>query len=117
MFHSRNRRNSELRTPAPQGNVDGMPDPPNFHLTKHAQYRMDGRRIPAHSVQVVLTYGRRVWTRGAQVFALGQREVERGAHRGLNLLPYEGIQVVCTPEGSILTVYRQHNFKPLRRFS
>lgn len=115
MSHSRNRNNYELRTPAPHGHAEGVPDHPDFHLTKHALSRIDGRRIPTHAVQVVLAYGRRAWTRGAQVFALGRREVQRAAHRGLDLLPYEGIQVVCTPDGSVLTVFRNHSFRLLRR--
>jgi hypothetical protein len=107
----------DLKTSTPQEQTEGMPVVDDFRLTKHVVERMDGRRIPVHAVQVVLAYGRRVWTRGAQVFALGRREVHRASLRGLDLLPYEGIQVVCTPGGSILTAYRNQDFKSLRKSS
>lgn len=84
-------------------------------LTTHARQRMDGRRVPAEAVAAVLAHGREAWVRGACVHALGRREVERGARRGLDLRPYEGLQVVCSPQGDILTVYRNHDFRRLRR--
>ena len=107
--------NAIRSTSSPQWLAEGVPDLPDFYLTKHALNRVDGRRIPVHAVQVVLAYGRRVWTRGAQVFALGRREVHRASLQGLDLLPYEGIQVVCTPGGSILTAYRNRDFTSLRK--
>lgn len=29
--------------------------------------------------------------------------------------PYAGLQVVCSPEGDVLTVYWNHDFRSLRR--
>lgn len=84
-------------------------------LTDHARLRMDGRRIPAAAVAAVLDYGRVVWVRGAQVYALGRKEVDRAARRGLDLRAYAGLQVVCTPDGDVITVYRNHDFRGLRR--
>ena len=84
-------------------------------LTHHARARMDGRRIPPEAVAAVLAHGRTVWTRGAQVFALGRKEVARALQRGLDLRPFAGLQVVCAPDGDVLTVYRNHDFRPLRR--
>jgi hypothetical protein len=76
---------------------------------------MDGRRISTAAVAAVLAHGRAVWARGAQIYALGKREVQRAARRGLDLRPYAGLQVVCAPDGDILTVYRNHDFRSLRR--
>ncbi len=84
-------------------------------LTHHARRRMDGRRIPSEAVEAVLAYGRAVWARGAQIYALGRKEVERASRRGLDLRPFAGLQVVCAANGDVLTVYRNHDFKPLRR--
>src|SRR5436309_2684212 len=44
-------------------------------LTEHGVYRMGARQISMDTVQHVLRYGRAVWTRGARVFAIGQKEV------------------------------------------
>lgn len=92
-----------------------MAHPTLLPLTHHARVRMDGRRISPAAVEAVLAHGRGVWIRGARVLALGHREVLAGARRGLDLRPFEGLQVVCSPEGDILTVYRNHDFRPLRR--
>lgn len=115
MSHPPASYNAKGSKSSPQWLAEGMPDLSDFHITKHALNRADGRRIPVHAVSVVLAYGRRVWTRGAQVFALGRREVHRASLQGLDLVPYEGIQVVCTPSGSILTAYRNRDFTSLRK--
>ncbi len=90
------------------------PDNP-LPLTHHARLRMDGRRISAAAVDAVLAHGRMAWVRGAQIYALGHREVSRAARRGLDLRPFAGLQVVCAPDGDVLTVYRNHDFRGLRR--
>lgn len=84
-------------------------------LTRHARHRMDGRRISREAVEMVLAYGRCARVRGACVHALGRREVERGRRAGVDLRPFEGLQVVCSPEGAVITVYRNHDFRALRR--
>lgn len=84
-------------------------------LTHHARLRMDGRRISAAAVDAVLAHGRTAWVRGAQIYALGHREVARAARRGLDLRSFAGLQVVCAPDGDVLTVYRNHDFRGLRR--
>jgi hypothetical protein len=76
---------------------------------------MDGRRISTAAVEAVLNHGRTVWARGAQIHALGRKEVQQASRAGLDLRSYAGLQVVCSPDGDILTVYRNHDFRPLRR--
>ena len=92
-----------------------MARPDALPLTHHARLRMEGRRIPPAAVEAVLAHGREAWVRGARIHALGRREVEQAARRGLDLRPYAGLQVVCSPEGDVLTVYRNHDFRSLRR--
>ena len=67
------------------------------------------------AVTMALNYGRMVHVRGADIYALGRKEVLRGLEEGVDLSRWEGTQVVCAPEtGAILTVYRNHNFRSLR---
>ena len=86
-------------------------------LTPEEQARVDAIResIDVTDAQMVLQFGRLVWARGAQIHALGRKEVQQASHWGLDLRPYAGLQVVCAPSGDILTVYRNHDFKRLRR--
>lgn len=89
-------------------------DKPIFVLTEHALDRMDGRRLSTEAVRAVLTYGRSSWTRGARIYAVGRKEVERWARRGVDLTPFEGVHVVSAADGAILSVYRNRDLRDLR---
>ena len=83
-------------------------------LTRHADRRMAHRGIRAEAVELALEYGRVVYTRGAVVHAIGQKEITRWAGTGLDLSPYDGVQVVCSTDGAVITVYRNRSFRFLR---
>lgn len=57
----------------------------------------------------------RAWTRGARIYAIGRREVERYRAQGVDLDPFEGVQVVTKLDGAVLTVYRNRDLRGLRR--
>lgn len=88
---------------------------PELSFTAHARTRMDSRRISAKGVEMVIAYGRAVQVRGAQIYALGKKEVLLAAREGIDLSCFAGLQVVCSPTGAVLTTYRNHDFRPLRR--
>lgn len=92
-----------------------MTRPEMIPLTHHARSRMDSRRVPQHAVEAVLAFGRTAWVRGAQIFAVGKREVAHGSRLGMDLRPFQGLQVICSLDGTVLTVYRNHDFRSLRR--
>lgn len=83
-------------------------------LTKHASERMYTRGLQPGAVAAALAYGRVIHIRGADIHAIGRCEVELYERDGIDLSRYEGVQVVCGPEGAILTVYRNRNFRGLR---
>lgn len=83
-------------------------------LTKHAAERMSTRSLPATAVAAAIAYGRVVHIRGADIHAIGRREVECHEREGIDLSRYEGVQVVCSVGGTILTVYRNRDFRGLR---
>jgi hypothetical protein len=76
---------------------------------------MHTRRLSAEAVTVAVACGRVAWTRGARIYAIGRREVERYRARGIDLRACEGVQVVTKPDGAILTVYRNRDRRGLRR--
>ena len=88
---------------------------PATPLTTHAQTRMDSRRISAGAVDMVIAYGRSVRARGAQIYALGRKEIKQASRDGLDLRSYSGLQVVCSSSGAVVTAYRNHDFSSLRR--
>lgn len=84
-------------------------------VSRHAHQRVEARRLPADTLPMVLTHGRVAHLRGTAIHAIGRREVATARHRGLDLRPYEGIQVICDPlSGTVITVYRNHDFRSLR---
>jgi hypothetical protein len=84
-------------------------------LTQHAEVRLGQRRIPPSALAAVLAYGRRSFVRGAQVRAIGRNEVQRYQAKGIDLRPYEGLQVLLAADGSqVLTAYRNHDFRALK---
>ena len=85
-------------------------------LTSHAESRMGSRRISHEDVAAVMCYGRSSHVRGAVVYSLGRHEAVYCREEGLKLDRLEGLQVVCaTDNGAVITVYRNSNFRSLRR--
>ncbi len=85
-----------------------------FGLTHHAQQRMDMRGFSSSDVNQVLLYGRRVHVRGAVIYAVGRKEIAQYAELGIDLSDLDGLQVVCSNDGAIITVYRNRDFRGLR---
>lgn len=86
----------------------------SINLTEHARQRMTGRRISNEDVENVLLFGREIHTRGACIFVIGRKEVTKSLSQGIDLRRQEGIQVVCSNDGAVMTVYRNHDFSTLR---
>ena len=100
-----------MQEPARQPRSGPEPSP---RLTMHAVQRMHERRISEDAVRATLEHGRLIHVRGAAIHAMGHKEVSRLRRRGIDLSHYEGIQVVCAPGGTILTAYRNRDFRGLR---
>ena len=83
-------------------------------MTRHAWRRMTARGLSYSAVDAALEYGRVAHVRGATIYAIGRKEVARYASEGVDLARFDGVQVVCTPGGTVLTVYRNRDFRGLR---
>jgi hypothetical protein len=83
-------------------------------LTRHALERMCKRRLSEDALGMVLAYGRSVRVRGAEICAIGRREVARYRRDGIDLAQFEGIQAVCSHDGPVITAYRNRDFTRLR---
>lgn len=66
------------------------------------------------AIEAAVHYGRVVRVRSAKIYALGRKEVAHCKRQGVDVSAFEGIQVVCTPHGTVLTVYRNHDFRGMR---
>jgi len=85
-------------------------------VTDHAITRMGERGISDEAVLAALEYGRVVHTRGARIHVIGRKEVKRFGHEGVDLADCEGVHVVCTTDGVVMTVYRNFDLRGLRPF-
>jgi hypothetical protein len=83
-------------------------------MTHHAAARMTHRGIRTEVIELVMDYGRMVFTRGAVVFAIGRKEIERYLKDGIDLSICDGVHIVCSIDGAVLTVYRNRSFRGLR---
>jgi hypothetical protein len=85
-----------------------------LQLTQHAWERMCRRRITPGDVCAALDYGQIYQTRGALIYALGKKAVEqcRGDRDEVSRL--DGLQVVCSYDGRILTAYRNKDLRRLK---
>jgi hypothetical protein len=84
------------------------------NISDHARRRMDSRRLSFTDVQAALDFGRTVYTRGAAIHVIGRKEVQHWLARGIDLTPCEGVHVVCTTAGHVLTTYRNRDLRGLR---
>ncbi|HLK99592.1 MAG TPA: DUF4258 domain-containing protein [Myxococcaceae bacterium] len=85
-----------------------------YDFSQHALKRMRGRGLPAEALRAALLYGRVIHVRAADHYVIGHREIRHYATQGIDLAAYEGVQVVCSPEGTIVTVYRNRDLSQLR---
>lgn len=83
-------------------------------ITGHAWKRMNSRGITSQAVEATFQFGRSVFSRGAEIIFIGRKEVENFSKAGINLSDFEGIQLVCTHDGIVKTVYRNRDLKCLR---
>ena len=100
--------------PANNNSLDNLPSQSVFLLSIHAQTRMLARGLRADAIDAVLTFGRVVYVRGADICVIGRKEIAWYAKDGIDLSAYDGVQVVTTTDGIILTVYRNRSFNGLR---
>lgn len=89
-----------------------MYEPPRF--TRHAVQRSRTRGIPTRAVTAALAFGRHRTARGADIYIVGWREVRLQARYGLDLSRWLGVEVVCTHDGTVITVYRNKLPRALR---
>jgi len=85
------------------------------HFTKHALAQMRRRGIHPGQVAGVVEHGRRVHTRGADIFVVGRKEVRWCQQQGIQVDELQGLHVVCASDtGAVITAYRNFSMRGLR---
>lgn len=88
---------------------------PPYFVSTHAMVRMQQRGIDHIQLEQALCYGRMVRAHGGtRLHVLGRREAQRHGENGLNLSGAEGVHILMSEEGTVITVYRNHELRSLR---
>lgn len=83
-------------------------------ITAHAESRMVEWRLTQNDIEAALSFGREVHTRGITIFAIGQKEVKKASLQKLDISKLEGVHVLCSRDGDIVTTYRNFDLRGLR---
>ena len=83
-------------------------------FSQHALARMGERGISIEGVFQAMSFGRVFYRRGATTYVIGKKELELYGHDGVDLQEHEGIHVVMSREGEVMTVYRNRALSKLR---
>ena len=86
----------------------------NEKITAHAEARMTERKLTRTDIEAALSFGREVHTRGITIFAVGQKEVKMALLQKLDISKLEGIHVLCSRDGDVVTTYRNFDLRGLR---
>ena len=82
----------------------------------HAKKRMSHRGVNQELVNMVLLHGRLVYTRGATIYFVGDKEIKRARKVGLDLSSCRGLHVVYDNRlREVVTVYKNNSLKTTKR--
>ena len=88
---------------------------PSLDLSQHAVERADARSIPRAAIAAVIGHGRRYRSHGAWAYRLDRRSLAAAGIRGRELSAFEGVHVIVSDEGTVITVYRNRRGRRVRR--
>jgi hypothetical protein len=87
----------------------------SYFLSDHARQRMQQRGIGRDQLEQALRYGRAVRAHGSATFhVVGRREVRRYGQLDPMLSAAEGVHLLLSAAGVVITVYRTHELRKLR---
>lgn len=81
----------------------------SFVMSDHAMKRMFERGLSPEKIRLALCHGDPVYDRGARIYRVGKKEVRHVEDDRLQKI--EGLQVVCSHDGVVQTVYRNRDFR------
>lgn len=91
-----------------------MPATSCHQLTHHASLRSQQRCISRPIIDLVTTYGREIHTRGATFMVVGRKEVDKYKSLGIDLSKAQGVHVLLSTEGQVITTYRNQDLRKIR---
>ncbi len=93
--------------------MHSTPTAANPVFSDHALVRINARRLSRNGIELVQQYGREVFARGAVYCFVGKKEVAAYADQA-DLSAVEGVHVLAARDGTVITAYRNREFRPGR---
>lgn len=87
---------------------------PVVPLTEHAAVRMRQRGVASGAIDAAVSYGRHIHAKGVTYCVVGRKEVKRYAALGVDLSEAEGLQVLLSSDGAVVTVYRNRDLHRIK---
>lgn len=88
---------------------------PPLSLSQHARERADARSISPAAIAAAIGHGRRFRSHGAWAYRLDRRSLAEAEQRGLQLTSFEGVHVIVSDDGTVITVFRNRRPRRVRR--
>jgi hypothetical protein len=82
--------------------------------TTHARRRMQQRALTQVVVEQTMIYGREVIGHDTVLYVVGRNEVAEWRREGLRVEHLEGVHVVCSSAGEVITAYRNRTLAGFR---
>ena len=89
---------------------------PSLTNSRHAKLREDQRGISQRQIMLAYKYGRIIHSRRASFHVIGKKEVEMYGSIDPELKEMNGIQLVVSSNGTLLTVYRNKDLRKIRPY-
>lgn len=83
-------------------------------ISHHAQRRVDMRGVNQQVIELLLKFGREVKARGVLFYVVGKKEVQQSCKQEPALKDMEGMQVLTSEDGVIITTYRNKHLRQIR---
>ncbi|MDP5130154.1 MAG: DUF4258 domain-containing protein [Paraglaciecola sp.] len=84
-------------------------------ISSHAQQRMDLRGMSERDIELVLKFGRKIYSRKTVFHVIGRKEIKKYASDCPELKELDGLHVLTVPQkGTVLTAYRNHDLRHIR---
>lgn len=80
----------------------------------HAHQRAKQRGVTANKVAHLMRFGRKQHQNGAIYYSVGRKEIQRYSCYCPDLIEMNGLHLVMSLTGEIITVFRNKNFKGIR---
>ncbi|MEL7308192.1 hypothetical protein CWC26_00995 [Pseudoalteromonas sp. S4488] len=89
---------------------------PDLKNSQHAQIREGQRGISKKQVMLAYQYGRVIHSRRATYYVIGNKEIEKYGSIEPELKAMNGIQLVMSSNGTVMTAFRNKDLRKIRPF-